>query len=120
MRSALRLRHAIHGAMGRARPLLQRVPQRPLVTPPLVAAHERVHEMGLPFGGMGLDAARAKEAKDRGELGKRARKFIDAAIACAPLAADALILQVLCKKVKTLVVNYQSETNNASRTAGTC
>ena len=67
-------------------------------------------------GDLGLRAARAKEANDRGELGKRARKFIDAAIACASLAADALTLQVLSKEVKSLVVNYQSETHNPART----
>ena len=67
-------------------------------------------------GGMGLDAARAKEAKDRGGLGKRARKFIDAAIACAPLAAEALTLHVRSKDLKSKVVSYQSETTNACRT----
>ena len=45
-----------------------------------------------------------------------AQKFIDAAIDCAPLAADALTLQVLSKEVKSKVVSYQSETHNPART----
>ena len=101
--------------MLRAQPYLRRVPpRRVLIEPPQARNWDDL--AGETIGGMGLNAARKKEAKDRGELGKRARKFIDAAIACAPLAADALTLQVLCKKVKTLVVNYQSETNNPART----
>ena len=66
-------------------------------------------------GDLGLNAARSKEAE--GETNKyMSRKFIDEAIACASLAADALTIQVLCKQVKTLVVNYQSETHNPART----
>ena len=115
MRATFRLQPALRGAMLRAQPYLRRVPpRRVLIEPPQARNWDDL--AGETIGGMGLNAARKKEAKDRGELGKRARKFIDAAIACAPLAADALTLQVLCKKVKTLVVNYQSETNNPART----
>ena len=99
--------------MLRAQPYLRRVPPRRLLVEPPV--NSRGWE-AVAGSGMGLNAARGKEAKDRGELGKRARKFIDAAIACAPLAADALTLHVLSKDLKSKVVSYQSETENSSRT----
>ena len=112
MRAAFRLQPALQRAMLRAQPSLRRVrPGAVLVEPP---ANSRDWDT-VAGGNLGLKAARAKEARDRGELGKRARKFIDAAIACASLAADALTLQVLSKKVKTKVVGYQSETHNPHR-----
>ena len=72
--------------------------------------------MGASIKFAGMDAARAKEARDRGDRMRAPRKFIDAAIACAPLAADALTLKVLSKEVKSKVVSYQVETDNAART----
>lgn len=115
MRAAFRLQPALQRAMLRARPLLRHVrPRVLLVEPPQERSWDVV--MGEPIGVPGMAVARAKEAKDRGELGKRARKFIDAAIACAPLAADALTIHVLSKVVKSKVVGYQVETDNAART----
>jgi hypothetical protein len=112
MRAAFRFQPALQRALLRAQPLLRRVrPGAVLVEPPATS-----REWDAVAGGdLGLNAARSKEAE--GETKKyMARKFIDEAIACASLAADALTIQVLCKQVKTLVVNYQSETHNPART----
>ena len=117
MRSALRFRNSINGALSRARPLLRRLPSRhPLVVEPPKSNNWDVVE-GRSIGGMGMAAARSKEGQlnDRGFLRVK-RKVIDAAIECAPLAADLLVLQTICKKVKTEVVSYQSETKNPART----
>jgi hypothetical protein len=100
--------------MLRAQPYLRRVPpRRLLVVPP---ANSRSWE-AVAGGGMGMTAARSKEGQlnDRGYLRVK-RQFIDAAIACATLAADALTLKVLSKEVKSKVVSYQVETRNGSRT----
>ena len=114
MRATFRFQSALQHALLRARPLLRRVrPRVLLVEPPPARNWDAL--AGESIGSMGLNAARSKEAK-KGEPLRVARKFIDEAIACASPAADLLALQVLCKKVKTLVVNYQSETHNPART----
>ena len=94
--------------------MLRRVrPRALLVEPPPARNWDAL--AGETIASMGLSAARSKEAEGD-EHKYMARKFIDEAIACASPAADLLALQVLCKKVKTLVVNYQSETHNPART----
>mmetsp|Transcript_13958 Transcript_13958/g.37074 ORF Transcript_13958/g.37074 Transcript_13958/m.37074 type:complete len:282 (-) Transcript_13958:601-1446(-) len=113
MRATFRLQPALQRALLRAQPLLRRVRPRVLLVEPPANSRNWDAVAGMANG---LGAAREKEAKDRGELGKRARRFIDAAIACAPLAADALTLHVLSKDVKSKVVNFQVETENAART----